>query len=188
MDHETRKEIAALKARVKELEARLAISGMPDEASALIADLGLEVETREEEERLDIFMIEEFIKLLGYQTRTEKRSNLIFFTDMFKDYHLVLREDKSIKLSMLEPLDSDIDFNMLTQLDFTQDLGIELSLNKDSSEVEFSVYSVALDVDSYREAIRFFLGLLNEKADKLYSYYFRAKSVRYGTDIKTQCS
>lgn len=188
MDSETRKEIESLRARVKELEARLAISGMPDEASALISDLGLEVETREEPPRLDIFMIEEFIKLLGYQTRTKPGRNLIFFTDMFKDYHLVLREDMSIELSLLESLDTDFDFNLLSYLYSTLDLGIGLNINKETGEVEFSVCSIALNVDSYRETIRFLIGLLDEKSSQLYSCYHNARRARRDTTRTTQYS
>ena len=177
MDNETRKEIEALKARVRELEARLALSGMPGEAAELIADLGLEVETREEEPRLDIFMIEDFLKLLGYHTRTEARLNLIFFTDMFKDYHLVLRDDMSIKLSLFEALDPDVDFNLLTYLNVTQDLGIGLNMNKEAGEVEFSVYSTALGVDSFRETVRFLIALLDEKENILFNSYHKASGI-----------
>lgn len=60
MDHETRREIARLEARIRELEAKLAISSMPEEVSALVEDLQLVPDTREDD-KVTLEMMEEFI-------------------------------------------------------------------------------------------------------------------------------
>ena len=85
MDYETRKVIARLEARIRELEARLAISSMPDEVSALLDDLEMVPDT-EVDERVSLEMIEEFIKDMGYKTQIYPELNIVVFTDLFKEY------------------------------------------------------------------------------------------------------
>ena len=51
-------------ARIRELEARLAVSEMPEEVSALIEDLQLVPDTSEDD-KVSLDMIDEFLKDMG---------------------------------------------------------------------------------------------------------------------------
>ena len=170
MDYETRKEIEMLKARVKELEARLAVASMPDEASALLADLEMVPETREED-KVTLEMMDEFIKDMGYQTRVYPETWSIVFTDMYKDYQLLVLDGDRIRFSLCEELDPDVDRNMLYLITETRDMISDIRFDWEKGLIEFSVQSAELTSESYRSTIRFFINLLNESEDRLYSHY-----------------
>lgn len=170
MDYETRKEIDKLKARIKELEAKQAVASMPEEVSMLIEDLEMVPET-EEDDRVTLEMMEEFIKDMGYQTICNSELGSIVFSDMYKDYELILLKDDRIRLSLCEEIDPDIDRNMLYLITATRDLSVDIRFDWGKSLIEFSVGSVELSQDSYRHSIRFFINLLNESEYKLYSNY-----------------
>ena len=55
-----KKEIAKIKARLKELETKLAISSMPEEVSALLDDLGM-LPDADVDNRVSLEMIEEYM-------------------------------------------------------------------------------------------------------------------------------
>ena len=170
MDYETRKEIEKLKARVKELEARLAVASMPEEVSALLADLEM-VPYTEEDDKVTLEMMDEFIKDMGYQTMLFPETGRIVFTDMFRDYALLLLDDCQIRLSLCEELDPDVNRNMLYLITETNDMSADIRFDWDKGLVEFSVHSVSLTRESYTHSIRFFINLLNESEYKLFSSY-----------------
>ena len=174
MDYETKKEIDKLKARVKELEARLAVSSMPDEASALLADLGMVPETGEDD-KVTLEMMDEFIKDMGYQTRVFTETGSIVFTDMYKDYELILLDDSQIRLSLCNELDPDVDRNTLILITETRDLSVDIRFDWKKNLIEYSVHSVELTKDSFRHSIRFFINLLNESEERLNSCYANAR-------------
>ena len=170
MDYETRKEIEKLKARVKELEARLAVASMSDEVSALIEDLEMVPETGEDD-KVTLEMMDEFIKDMGYQTLFYPERESLVFTDMFKDYELIILDDDEIRLSLCEELDPDVDRNMLYLITQTKDMSTDVRFDWEKGLVEFSVQSVRLTQESYRSDIRFFINLLNNTEQKLCSDY-----------------
>lgn len=170
MDYETRREIDKLKARVKELEARLAVASMPDEASALLADLGMVPETGEDD-KVTLEIMDEFIKDMGYQTRVYPEKGSIVFTDMYKDYELILLDDSQIRLSLCEELDPDVNRSMLYLITETNDMSTDIRFDWEKGLIEYSVRSVDLTQETYRSSIRFFINLLNETEYKLESYY-----------------
>lgn len=169
MDYETRKEINKLKARVKELEARLAVASMPSEVSALIEDLEMVPDT--EEEKVTLEMMEEFIKDMGYQTWFYPELESLVFTDMYKDYKLVMLDESHIRLSLCEELEPDVNRNILYLIAETKDMSTDIRFDWEKGLIEFSVYSVGLTQDSFRSSLRFFINLLNEAEYKLESYY-----------------
>lgn len=170
MDYDTRKEIEKLKARVKELEARLAVASMPEEVTALIEDLEMEPETGGDD-KVTLEMMDEFIKDMGYQTLFYPERESIVFTDMYNDYELILSDDNQIRLSLCEELDHDVDRNMLYLITQTKDMSTDVRFDWVKGLIEFSVQSVKLDQESYRSDIRFFINLLNETERKLCSDY-----------------
>lgn len=179
MDHETRKEIARLEARIKELEARLAISSMPEEVSALIEDLQMVPDTREEDDKVTLEMMEEFIKDMGYQTISRPEYNSISFTDMFQDYELnILEDDCTIRLSLYEDVDPDADRNMINLIISTRDLSVDVSLDQEKDMIIFSLQSTRLKPDTYRDSIRFFIRLLEDSDRRLQSIYASSYAVR----------
>lgn len=177
MDYETRKEIDKLKARVKELEAKLAIASMPDEVFALIEDLEMVPETREDD-KVTLEMMDEFIKDMGYQTRFYPERESLVFTDMFKDYELIILDDDEIRLSLCEELDPDVDRNMLYLITQTKDMSTDVRFDWEKGLVEFSVQSVRLTQESYRADIRFFINLLNNTEQKLCSDYNHVRWIK----------
>ena len=166
MDYETRKEINKLKARVKELEARLAVASMPSEVSALIEDLEM-VPDKEDEDKVTL----EFIKDMGYQTRFYPERESLVFTDMYKDYKLVMLDESHIRLSLCEELEPDVNRNMLYLIAETMDMSTDIRFDWEKGLIEYSVRSVDLTQETYRSSIRFFINLLNETEYKLESYY-----------------
>ena len=170
MDYETRKAIAKLEARIRELEARLAVSEMPEEVSALIEDLQLVPDTNEDD-KVSLEMLDEFLKDMGYHTRKYQGTGLILFTDMFKDYELRLRSDGSIELILGEELDPDVNRNILYLITSLYDLSASVSLDLEKELVKYSVGSVTLKPDTYCETIRFFINLLDESSRKLQYHY-----------------
>lgn len=178
MDSETRKEIAGLKARIRELEARLAISSMPAEVSALIDDLQLVPETREEE-KVTLEMMEEFIKDMGFKTISYPEYGSISFTDMFQDYELnILKDDCTIRLSLYEEVEPDADRNMIKLITATQDLGVDVRLDQEKDLIIFSLQSIGLKPDTYRDSIRFFIRNLNDSERRLEAIYATSHAVR----------
>lgn len=170
MDYETRKEINKLKARVKELEARLAVASMPSEVSALIEDLEM-VPDKEDEDKVTLELMEEFIKDMGYQTRFYPERESLVFTDMYKDYKLVMLDESHIRLSLCEELEPDVNRNMLYLIAETMDMSTDIRFDWEKGLIEYSVHSVDLTQESFRSSIRFFINLLNEAEYKLESYY-----------------
>ena len=170
MDYETRKEINKLKARVKELEARLAVASMPSEVSALIEDLEMVPEI-EDEDTVTLEMMDEFIKDMGYHTWFYPELESLVFTDMYKDYKLVMLDESHIRLSLCEELEPDVNRNMLYLIAETMDMSTDIRLDWEKGLIEYSVYSVDLTQESFRSSIRFFINLLNEAEYKLESYY-----------------
>lgn len=182
MDYETRKEIAKIKARLKELETKLAISSMPEEVSALLDDLGM-LPDADVDNRVSLEMIEEFIVDMGYHTRSYPELSTIAFTDMFKDYEVILRNDDSIELSLGEELDPEVDLNILHLASSTQDMGVSVKLDNEKGTILFRLISCKLKPDTFRGSIRFFINLLNESSKKLFYdytvlYESKRKSVR----------
>ena len=170
MDYDTRKEINNLKARVKELEARLAVASMPSEVSALIEDLEMVPDT--EEEKVTLEMMEEFIKDMGYQTRIRPEYNSIIFTDMFQDYELDILEDGPIiQLSLYVDVNPDADLNMISLIISTRDLSVDVRLDQEKDMIVFSLQSSRLKPDTYRDSIRFFIRLLEDAERRLQSLY-----------------
>ena len=176
MDYETRKEINNLKARVKELEAKMVISEMPCEVSALIEDLEMVPDT--EEVKVTLEMMEEFIKDMGYQTWFYPELESLVFTDMYKDYKLVMLDDGHIRLSLCEELEPDVNRNMLYLIAETMDMSTDIRFDWEKGLIEYSVYSVDLTQESFRSSIRFFINLLNEAEYKLESYYNHVWSMK----------
>ena len=177
MDYETRKVIARLEARIRELEARLAISSMPDEVSALLDDLEMVPDT-EVDERVSLEMIEEFIKDMGYKTQIYPELNIVVFTDLFKEYELHLCSDDSIELVLLDVLDPDVDWNILYLLSSTKDVGANVRLDQTRGTIEYKVQSIELKPDTFRDSIRFFINLLNDSAQTVsydYTVMFESK-------------
>ena len=186
MDNETRKEIAKLKAKIRELESRLAISSMSDEVAALIDDLQMVPETREEE-KVTLEMMEEFIKDIGFQTRSYPEYNSISFTDMFQDYELnILEDDCTIRLSLYEDVEPDADRNMIYYITSTYDLSVDVKLVQEKDLIIFSLQSIPLKPDTYRDSIRFFIRNLNDSERRLEAIYASAyaeKKRRFGNAI-----
>ena len=178
MDHETRKEIARLEARIKELETRLAISSMPEAVSALIEDLQLVPDTKEDD-KVTLEMMEEFIKDMGYQTRIRPEYNSIIFTDMFQDYELDILEDGPIiQLSLYVDVNPDADLNMISLIISTRDLSVDVRLDQEKEMIVFSLQSSRLKPDTYRDSIRFFIRLLEDSERRLQSLYAGSYAVR----------
>jgi hypothetical protein len=178
MDYETRKEIARLEKRIRELEAKLAISSMPDEASALLDDLQMVPDT-EPDETVTLEMIDEFIRDLGYQTRIYPEFGTIIFTDMFKDYELNLKDDGHISMILCEDLCPEVDRNMVYLIISTQDLSADVKMDPDKYTLEFSIQSIELKPQTYRDTIRFFIGSLNESEREFESIYMHAREVKW---------
>ncbi|MBR1927215.1 MAG: hypothetical protein IJ840_05645 [Bacteroidales bacterium] len=183
MDHETRKEIVHPEARIKELETRLAISSMPEVVSALIEDLQLIPDT-EEDDKVTLAMMEEFIKDMGYQTRSRPEYNSIIFTDMFQDYALNILEDgPAIQLSLYVDVNPDADLNMISLIISTRDLSVDIRLDQEKDMIVFSLQSTRLKPDTYRDSIRFFIRLLEDSDRRLQSLYagsYAAKKESFG--------
>lgn len=178
MDHETRREIARLEARIRELEARLAISSMPEEVSALVEDLQLVPDTREDD-KVTLEMMEKFIKDMGYKTRSHPEYNIITFTDMFQDYELKILEDgRGIRLSLLVDVNPDADLNLIDMIISTRDLSVDVRLDKEREVIVFSLQSSKLKPDTYSESIRFFIRLLEDSDRRLQSIYASSHAVR----------
>lgn len=177
MDYETRREIDKLKARIKELEVKIAISEMPTEVSALIEDLEMVPDT-EEEKKVTLEMMDEFIKDMGYQTRFYPEMDILVFTDMYKDYKLVMLDESHIRLSLCEELEPDVNRNMLYLIAETMDMSTDIRFDWEKGLIEYSVYSVDLTQESFRSSIRFFINLLNEAEYKLESYYNHVWSMK----------
>ena len=175
MDRETRKEISRLEARVKELEARLAISSMPDEISSWLEDLGMEPDTDAENHRVTLDLMEEFIKGLGYKTRQYPEWNAMWFSDFFKDYELYYLNDGSIKLYLCEYLDPDADRNVLEIIKSTLDLGCDVTLDYENEAIRYCIMSSPLKPDEFGATIRFFLNVLDDSSKRLYQYYIHYK-------------
>lgn len=177
MDYETRKEIAKLEAKIRELEAKLAISSMPDEVSALIDDLQMVPDTQEDN-KVTLEMMEEFINDLGYMTHIYPEINSIVFTDMFKDYELhILDDDCRIRLCLCEDMDSEVDRNLIYLITSTRDLSVSVNMILEKNLIEFSLQSLPLKIDTYRDSIRFFIGLLND-SDKRLEYIYANEYAR----------
>ena len=184
MDNETRKEIAKLKAKIKELEAKIAISSMPDEVSALIDDLQMVPDTQEND-RVTLEMMEDFIKDMGFQTRSYPEYNSISFTDMFQDYELnILEDDCTIRLSLYEDLEPDADQSMIKLITATRDLSVDVRLDQEKELIIFSLQSIELKPDTYRDSIRFFIHLLNDSERRLESIYANEHASRSRRIIK----
>lgn len=178
MDYETRREIARLEAKIRELEARLAIKSMPDEVSALIDDLQMVPDTREEE-HVTLEMMEEFIKDIGYQTRRYPELDSISFTDMFQEYELrILDNDCRIRLSLYEEVNPDADRSMINLITSTRDLSVDVELNQEKDLIIYSLRSIPLRPDTYRDSIRFFIRLLDDSEKRLESIYASSYAVR----------
>lgn len=178
MDQDTRKEIARLEARIKELETRLAISSMPEAVSALIEDLQLVPDTKEDD-KVTLEMMEEFIKDMGYQTRIRPEYNSIIFTDMFQDYELDILEDgPTIRLSLYVDVNPDADLNMISLIISTRDLSVDVRLDQEKDMIVFSLQSTRLEPDTYRDSIRFFIRLLEDSDRRLQSLYAGSYAVR----------
>lgn len=171
MDHETRAAIAKLESRIKELEARLAVSEMPSEVSALLEDLQMVPDTGEDDS-VTLEKIKEFIRDMGYQARRYLVADLIVFTDMFKDYELRLRNDDAIELRLVEELEPDVNKNILYLITSICDLSAGVTLDLEKETVEFSVSSATLKLETYRETIRFLINVLGESSRKL-DYHYR---------------
>ena len=178
MDYETRKELARLEKRIRDLEAKLAISSMPDEASALLEDLQMVPDT-DLDETVTLEMMDEFIRDLGYQTRIYPEFGTIIFTDMFKDYELNLKDDGHISLNLCEEICPEVDRNMVYLIISTQDLSADVKMDPDNFTLEFSIQSIELKPETYRDTIRFFIGLLNESERKFESIYVHAREVKW---------
>ena len=178
MDYETRKEIAKLEAKIRELEAKLAISSMPDEVSALIDDLQMVLDTQEDN-KVTLEMMEEFIKDMGFQTKSYPEYNSISFTDMFQDFELnILEDDCTIRLSLYEDVNPDADRNMISLIISTRDLSVDVSLDQEKDMIIFSLQSTRLKPDTYRDSIRFFIRLLNDSEKRLESIYETAYTAK----------
>ena len=178
MDYETRKEIAKLEAKIRELEAKMAISSMPDEVSALIDDLQMVPDTRDED-KVTLEMMEEFIKDMGFKTISYPEYNSISFTDMFQDYELnILEEGCTIRLSLYEDLEPDADRNMIYYITSTHDLSVDVKLVQEKDLIIFSLQSIELKPDTYRDSIRFFIRLLNDSERRLEAIYASAYAVK----------
>lgn len=170
MEAETSKAIARLEARIRELEAKLAMASMPDEAQALLDDLQMELAPGEAE-RVSLDSVEAFLQDMGYQTRRFEEFRLISFTDMFRDYTVQLMSDGSAEMVLGEGLDPDADRNLLLLLTTLCDTDVSISLNLKKELIEFSVGSIELDPDSYRSTIRFYINLLDEASKNLCRHY-----------------
>ena len=178
MNHETRKEIARLEARIRELEARLAVSEMPPEVSALLEDLQMVPDTGDDD-RVTLEMIGEFLKDMGYQTRIRPEYNSIIFTDMFQDYELDILEDgPTIRLSLYVDVNPDADLNMISLIISTRDLSVDVRLDQEKEMIVFSLQSTRLKPDTYRDSIRFFIRLLEDSERRLQSLYAGSYAVR----------
>ena len=182
MNHETRKEIARLEARIRELEARLAVSEMPPEVSALLEDLQMVPDTGDDD-RVTLEMIGEFLKDMGYQTRRYPAAGLIVFTDMFKDYELRLRSDDTIELRLVEDIEPDANRNILYLITSIYDLSAGVTLDLERKTVEFSVSSATLRPDTYPETVRFLINVLGESSRTL-DYHYRAMFESSGNNIR----
>lgn len=177
MDYETREKISQLEARIKELEAKLTMASLPEEAAGLLDDLRMVPDTQNERWDLTLDILDEFVKDMGYQTITHPEINLIQFTDMFKDYELKLLENNQIRMSYFEDIDSDADRNIVYYLVSTQDLSVEVEIDSENDRIIFTVHSIELKPDSFRDSIRFFIGLLNDSARRLDYFYCNAISI-----------
>ena len=177
MDYDAKNEIARLKARIRELEAELALCKMPDEASSLIEDLEM-VPDAGDENQVTLDMMEDFIKDMGYQTRIYPESGNIIFTDMFRDYELLMLNDNQIRLSLCEEILPGADLGTLYLITATRDLSTDVRFDLEKNLVEFSLQSVDLTSESYKHSIRFFINVLNDSEYKLYSSYDNVSMVR----------
>ena len=171
MDYETRKVIARLEARIRELEARMAVSEMPPEVSALLKDLQMVSDTGEDD-KVSLEMIDEFIRDMGYKTRSYPAASMIVFTDMFNDYELRLRNDYTMELSLVEELEPGVNKNLLYLITSVYDLSVGVTLDLERETVEFSVSSATLKPDTYPETVRFLINVLGESSRKL-DYHYR---------------
>ena len=178
-DYDAKNEIARLKARIRELEAELALCKMPEEASSLIQDLDM-VPDAGDDDQVTLDMMDEFIKDMGYQTLVYPESGNIVFTDMFRDYELLLLNDNQIRLSLCEEIFPDADRGTLYLITASRDLSTDVRFDWEKNLVEFSVRSVDLTSDSYKHCIRFFINILNESEYKLYSSYDKFNMVKRG--------
>lgn len=163
--------MSRLETRIRELEARLAVSEMPPEVSALLEDLQMVPDTGEDD-RVTLEIIEEFVKDIGYQTRRYPAADLIVFTDMFRDYELRLRSDDTMELILHEELEPDVNKNILYLITSIYDLSAGVTLDLERETVEFSVSSATLKPDTYRETIRFLINVLGESSRTL-DYHYR---------------
>lgn len=188
MDYETREKISQLEARIKELEAKLTMASLPEEAAALLDDLRMVPDTQNERWDLTLDVLDEFIKDMGYQTIKYPEINLFQFTDMFNDYELKLLDNNKIRLSYIEDIDSDTDRNMIYLLVSTQDLSAEVEIDSENDRIIFTVHSIELKPDTFRDSVRFFIGLLNDSARRLNYFYCNAISINKTTIRKRKYS
>ncbi len=170
MDKEAEREIERLKARIRELEAKLAVASMPGEVSALLEDLDMVPDTAEEP-GVTLEMMEEFVSFMGYETCVVPAADTFLFTDMFKEYGLELHAGDTITLSLFVPLSPEADRTLLSFLIGTRDLGADGKFDMEKDAVILSLHSVGLTKDSYRSTIRFFIGELDEAEKSLFSMY-----------------